>query len=85
MGIGTSLAIYFVIWWITLFAVLPFGVKSQAEAGTVTEGTEPAAPVSPLMLKKLVATTVVAAVVFGLFYWVRAAGWTIDDFPFGPR
>ena len=26
------LAIYFLIWWLTLFAVLPFGIRSQHEA-----------------------------------------------------
>lgn len=30
-----ALAIYIFIWWITLFAVLPFGVRTQDEAGEV--------------------------------------------------
>ena len=37
-------AIYFIIWWVTLFAVLPFGSRSQAEEGNVTPGTDPGAP-----------------------------------------
>ena len=28
----TGFAIYFLIWWLTLFAVLPFGVRSRADA-----------------------------------------------------
>ncbi|MGL4496733.1 MAG: DUF1467 family protein, partial [Beijerinckiaceae bacterium] len=35
MPIGSLIAIYFVIWWIILFAVLPFGVRSQVEEGKV--------------------------------------------------
>ena len=40
-----SIAIYFLIWWITLFAVLPWGVRNQEESGEVTPGTDPGAPV----------------------------------------
>ena len=32
MRIGTYFAIYFLIWWIVLFAVLPWGVRNQEEA-----------------------------------------------------
>jgi hypothetical protein len=31
--ISTALAIYFVLWWVTLFLTLPFGVRSQHEEG----------------------------------------------------
>ena len=41
MPIFTALAIYFVIWWIVLFAVLPWGVHSQHESGEMTPGTDP--------------------------------------------
>ena len=36
---------YLLIWWMTLFIVLPLGVRGQAEAGQVVEGSEPGAPV----------------------------------------
>lgn len=62
--VSTAFAIYFVIWWIVLFAVLPFGVRSQEELGTVVPGTEPGAPQSPLLLRKAFWTTLVSA---GLF------------------
>jgi predicted secreted protein len=62
-----ALAIYVTIWWIVLFAVLPFGVRSAEEAGEERpEGTDPGAPVAPLLMKKAAATTVIAAVIFGL-------------------
>ncbi len=61
---ATAAAIYFTIWWIVLFAVLPFGVRSQEEQGTVVPGTEPGAPHAPRLLLKALWTTVVSAVLF---------------------
>ena len=39
MSVGAVVAIYFVVWWITLFAVLPWGVRSQAESRDITVDT----------------------------------------------
>jgi predicted secreted protein len=72
MSIATGLAIYFIIWWMVLFAVLPFGVRSQHESGDVTPGSDPGAPVVPQLARKLVWTTVVAGLVFALGYVVFA-------------
>lgn len=58
-----GLALYFVIWWILLFAVLPFGIRSQVEAGEVIKGTEPGAPTAPGLREKAIWTTLVASVV----------------------
>ncbi|ALA18898.1 MULTISPECIES: DUF1467 family protein [Chelatococcus] len=66
MTIATWLALYFIIWWTVLFAVLPFGVRSQVESGEVTSGTEPGAPARPQLLRKVLATTVVSAIVLAL-------------------
>jgi len=60
-----SVAIYFLIWWVSLFAILPLWVKSQGEEGSdVTHGTEPGAPQHPQLLRKALVNTLVAAVVF---------------------
>ena len=45
MAISTAIAIYFLIWWIVLFAVLPWGVRAQGEEGA--PGTDPGAPRVP--------------------------------------
>jgi predicted secreted protein len=66
MSVTGSIALYFIIWWTVLFAVLPFGVKSQAETGSVTAGTEPGAPAAPALRAKALWTTAIATVVFGL-------------------
>jgi predicted secreted protein len=63
LRVSGGLALYFVIWWILLFAVLPFGVQSQAEAGEVVKGSEPGAPAAPALREKAVWTTLIASTV----------------------
>jgi predicted secreted protein len=70
MQTSTVIAIYFLIWWITLFAVLPFGVKSQHEGGGFAEGTDPGAPVMARVWPKLMWTTIVASAIFGVLFLV---------------
>ena len=68
MSIATGIAVYFVIWWIVLFAVLPFGVK-------IPEKPEPghasSAPEKPLLLRKALWTTLIAAVIWTGFFLVN--------------
>ena len=66
--ISTAFAIYFVFWWIVLFVTLPFGVRSQHEDGNASPGTDPGAPVYTRMGRKLIWTTVISAVLFGLLW-----------------
>ncbi len=69
-----GLAIYGMIWFLCLFAVLPFGVVSQDEAGHVEPGSSASAPVQPHMGRKIVINTLVAAVVYGIVYWLLTSG-----------
>ncbi|MGC1777991.1 MAG: DUF1467 family protein [Xanthobacteraceae bacterium] len=65
MSFATALAAFFLIWWISLFAVLPWGVHSQQESGgEITPGTDPGAPVSFRLGRKLLWTTAVACVIY---------------------
>ena len=64
MAVATAVAIYFLIWWIVLFAVLPWGVRAQDEDSP--PGTDPGAPRVPRLRAKLIWTTVVAGVVWGV-------------------
>jgi predicted secreted protein len=66
MSITTAIAIFFIIWWLSLFVVLPFGVRSQHEEGEFPPGSDPGAPILPRIAAKLVWTTIVAAVVFAV-------------------
>jgi predicted secreted protein len=64
MSLTTSLAMFFLIWWLSLFAVLPWGVRSQHEGGEMAPGTDPGAPVSFRLGRTLLWTTGVAIVVY---------------------
>lgn len=83
MNAFTLVGIYFLIWWVVFFAMLPLGVRSQHEAETEFEpGTDPGAPHRPLLWWKLAATTVVAAVLLAIFYALLNAGWlSLDRLP----
>ena len=74
MAVSTLIAIYFIIWWVGLFAVLPWGVRSQQESGEVAPGTDPGAPAVHRVWMKLVWTTVIAGVVFGILTAVYKTG-----------
>ena len=68
---ATGLAVYFVVWWIVLFAVLPFGVRQEENPQA---GNEPGAPARPLLLKKVIATTLVSFVVWLGIYFAVSRG-----------
>jgi predicted secreted protein len=79
MSITTVLAIYFVLWWVVLFAVLPWGVRSQHESGEeITPGTDPGAPAVHVVWRKLFWTTVITSVIFAVLYVL----YTRDLIPF---
>jgi predicted secreted protein len=80
VSMTTALAIYFLIWWVVLFAVLPWGIRSQAEGGEISPGTDPGAPSLPQLGRKALWTTVIASVAFALFYAAFTGRWlTLDD------
>ena len=69
MGAFTSVAIFLTIWWTVLFAVLPWGTVTHAEAGIDKgDGGDPGAPVDPKLKRKFITTTWVSAVIFALFW-----------------
>jgi predicted secreted protein len=80
MNVGTILAIYFILWWVVLFAVLPWGTRTQADSGEITPGTDPGAPAVHRVWMKLVVTTVVTSIVFAIFYGAYVYGLIPFDF-----
>jgi predicted secreted protein len=65
-----AVSLYFVIWWTALFAVLPFGSQSQAEAGEVVRGSDPGAPAAPRVAEKALWTTLVSAPILVAVAWL---------------
>jgi predicted secreted protein len=75
-------ALYFIIWWLTLFAILPFSLRTQDDEQEVVLGTVSSAPKGPHMLRAMIRTTIVSAAILGSFYLVtRGLGLTVDDIP----
>ena len=68
--VSLAAAVFLTIWFTTLFAILPIGIRSQAESGSVAHGTDPGAPVAPKLLMKALLTTLVSIVVFVLLVMV---------------
>ncbi len=66
----SAFAIYFVLWWLSLFLVLPFGVRSQLEAGKVAPGTDPGSPARVHIARVLLGTSVLSALLLAAFIWL---------------
>ena len=82
MGIAGSLMVIAIGWWLAFFAMLPFGVRSQIEDGTVVPGTEPSAPTAPNLWRKALWALVIALIAWALVFWVvEMSGLSIDDIP----
>lgn len=83
MKLGSLLAIYLLIWFLTLFAVLPWGVRTSREAGLdLVPGEADSAPVAPNLARKLLWTTLISAILMALFWANYEAGWIVmDDVP----
>lgn len=68
MTVVFGIAIFFVVWWIMLFAVLPFGVRTQAEAGDTVPGTPPSAPAKFPLARLFLINTAVSIIVFCIIW-----------------
>lgn len=67
MNLFTGSGIYLVIWFLTFFMVLPFGVRTADEP---EPGHATSAPVNPRIGLKILITTGIAAVVWLVIYWM---------------
>lgn len=68
MGIAGSLVVIVLTWWVAFFTLLPIGVRSQLESGSIVPGTEPAAPaIHNLRWKVLTALAIALVIWAGLF------------------
>jgi predicted secreted protein len=85
IGFVFGFAIYGIVWFLTLFMVLPFGVVSQSEAGEVVPGSEGGAPSQPRIGRKLLITTLISGVLYaGIYYLLTIGALANADIPFLP-
>ncbi|MDA9653959.1 DUF1467 family protein [Candidatus Pelagibacter sp.] len=63
----TGLAIlYIIIWWVVFFTILPIDVNRKKIAEI--DGEDPGSPENPKILKKFSYCTVIATIIFIIFY-----------------
>ena len=76
----SMIAIYLLFWTMSLFVVLPWGVRTSEEAGARSEpGHAESAPHGFRIGLVALRTTIVATILFALFYANYRFGWlTID-------
>ncbi|WP_166040235.1 DUF1467 family protein [Sphingosinicella sp. YJ22] len=81
MKLTSILAIYLLFWTLCLFLVMPWHVRTAEDVGEkVQPGHAESAPHRFPAAKIFLRTTLLSALLFGLFYANYFAGWlTVDD------
>ena len=80
MSITAAVVLFLMLWFLCLFVALPIGIRTQEEEGEVVPGTPASAPVAPMLRKKFLWVTAVAAVLWGaVFYVVVFSSITVQD------
>ncbi|MBS7812792.1 DUF1467 family protein [Roseococcus pinisoli] len=74
MGWFLGLVVYALIWWTTLFAVLPLGVRPDAKGDPAVGGWR-GTPAQPRILQKAIITTLVSAVIWLGVYLLIESNW----------
>lgn len=87
MQLASIIAIYFLIFVAVAFIMLPFGVKTDEEAGkTMVPGQAESAPASFDLKRHLTRAAIIAAVLTGIYVLNYEMGWlTSDDLNFFDR
>ena len=63
----TGIMTYIIIWWMVLFAILPWGNRPPQDPDS---GHATSAPEKPRLIVKFGVTTVVATMVFAMVAWL---------------
>lgn len=76
MNLSSISAIYFLFWTFSAFVLLPFGVRTSEEAGEeMVSGQAESAPHHFDLKRHMVRTTIVATILFAIFYLNYVFGW----------
>lgn len=85
MPLVTGIAVFFVLWWLLLFVILPLDIKGQHEDGDVVQGTEPGAPSHPFIKRKIIQTTILTVIVWVIIFVIIEFNLIdLDNIPFIP-
>ena len=67
----TVVVVFIIIWWLILFMVLPWGISRTENPEA---GHDPGAPARPMVVRKLLITTGLTIILFGIFMAVVGSG-----------
>ncbi|CAM8632645.1 MULTISPECIES: DUF1467 family protein [Sphingobium] len=83
MNLYAIFAIYFLMWVISAFIMLPFGIRTPDETGEVLlKGQADSAPSNFRPGLVMLRATILATILFGLYYANYVQGWvTLDMLP----
>lgn len=92
MTITGAIVFFAITWWLVFFTVLPWGVRTHGDEGTLAEtGHATSAPLRPRLVLKALVTTGITLVLLGIFALVvhyDLLGWrsfmALPDDPAGP-
>ena len=83
MTLFSGAVLYAVVWFLTLFVVLPIRLTTQGETGDVVRGTHSSAPADPQMRRRLGITSAVSFVIWAIVAGIILSGVvSVDDFDF---
>jgi predicted secreted protein len=75
--IAAQCVFYFILWFFSLFIVLPFGIKREENPEV---GHDTGAPKNPALLKRFLATSLLAFVFWAIFFYVTVIrGFTMQQ------
>jgi predicted secreted protein len=83
MTVFSGFVLYAVLWFMTLFLVLPLRLTTQGDAGSVVPGTPSSAPQDAQMRKRLTITTIASFVIWAIVAAIILSGMVgVDDIDF---
>ncbi len=80
MTITAAIVVFAVLWFLTLFVMLPIGLRTQGDVGEVTPGTPESAPFEIDMRRKFLWVTVITLLIWApLCAFIVWGGVTMHD------
>lgn len=70
MAVTSAIVLYAVIWFMTLFVVLPIRLQSQQDTGEIEPGTPSSAPANPQLKKRAIIVTLITTVVWAIVFTI---------------
>lgn len=75
MSLTGGLVLYATLWFLSLFLLIPFGQRSQADAGDIVPGTPQGAPHHLRVGRLALLATLLSAAIFAVIAAVIWSGW----------